>query len=47
MYLDSNNTNNNMTISDSFRKCLSNIPEKHDFKPYWALQTYFVNLEIL
>jgi hypothetical protein len=34
------------TISKSFRKYVSNIPENHDVKelkkkPYWALHTYF------
>jgi hypothetical protein len=34
------------TISKSFRKYVSNIPENHDLKelrkqPYWALHTYF------
>jgi len=38
------------TISRSFRKYLSNIPEKHEIKkvqkiekqPYWTLQTYII-----
>ena len=32
------------TISKSFRKYLSNIPENHEVKelqPYWAVHTYF------
>jgi hypothetical protein len=34
------------TISESFRKYVSNIPGKHEVKelqiqPYWALHTYF------
>jgi hypothetical protein len=34
------------TISKSFRKYLSNIPQKHEIKnyrkqPYWSLHTYF------
>jgi hypothetical protein len=34
------------SISESFRKYLSNIPGKHEIKelqqkPYWALHTYF------
>jgi hypothetical protein len=35
------------TISESFRKYMSNIPGNHEVKelqkqPYWALYTYFI-----